>query len=184
MKTKVMKKFMICMITSIFVGFGAQAQKTIATKEDARLALAKGFVSFRNSLRPPFKETKDYKRFKNTICGPWTPTVPVEGDNLLKAAYESLSSGITDDEIIKSYSGKEMAAAALFQNEVFKKNPKSDGSELFGGTTGSFNPYAAKQSADSPCRWYQLKCWLQQIFGEREGELIVGTIVVILLALL
>ncbi|OYU85575.1 MAG: hypothetical protein CFE24_01340 [Flavobacterium sp. BFFFF2] len=160
-------------MTSIFVGFGAQAQKTISTKEDARLALAKGFVSFRNSLRPPFKETKDLKGFKTTVCGPWTPTMPFEGDNLLNAAYESLRKGTSDEELIKTYAGKEMAAALMYVQKVQKDNPKSDGSELFGGTTGNFNPYAARLQADSPCRWYQLICWLKQIFGEAGAEIII-----------
>ena len=165
------------MMTSIFVGFGAQAQKTIATKEDARLALAKGFVSFRNSLKPAILEAKDVKSYKTAVCGPWLATIPAEGDNLLNAAYETLKKGISDDELIKTYSGKEMAAAALLYNEIIKKNPKSDGSELFGGTTGNFNPYAARQLTTSNCRWYQLMCWLREIFGEAGAAVIMGQII-------
>ena len=68
-----------------------------------------------------------------------------------------------------------MSAALLYVDNLTLKGVKTDGSELFGGTTGDFNPYVTTTSAN--CRWYQVSCWLGEIFGDDGGGIILDAIV-------
>jgi hypothetical protein len=97
-------------------------------------------------------------------------------------SYKLLSSKASQAEILKNYNGKEMAAAALYVDNLSKKGIKTDGSELFGGKTGDFNPYA--NTITAKCRWYQLGCWIKEIFGDENGQHIIDEIVKYLLNLI
>ena len=102
---------------------------------------------------------------------------------LRKCFYNHLKNRTSDDKLISSYDGIGIAKALKFQHNALANNPKSTGSELFGGrgdeTTGSYNPVGRY-----PCRWWQLSCHLNQIFGDDAGGVIMDVIVVIIKNLL
>ncbi len=169
---KIMKNLLFGIIATILFAFNGNAQKL--SQEDVRLILAKGMAEFTVNLKPAYDKTENVEDFKKTITGCWYSTMPVEGNDLLDAAYRILEKKLSEDEVLKEYNGKELATAVLYLDSLSKKGVRTDGSELFGGTTGDFNPYATLSSAK--CRWYQLGCWLNEIFGESVGEAIVTVI--------
>ncbi|MEO5776512.1 MAG: hypothetical protein ABIQ27_06385 [Flavobacterium sp.] len=171
-----MKNLLFGLIATVLFAFNGNAQKL--TQEDVRLQLAQGMSDFTSSLKPAFDKTSNVEDFKKTITGRWYSKMPKEGNDLLNASYKLLSNKTTQEEILKSYNGKEMAVAALYVDNLSKQGVKTDGSELFGGSTGDFNPYS--NTVTAKCRWYQLSCWIKEIFGELGGETIMHEIIVIL----
>ncbi len=160
----------------MFFALSGNAQEI--SKEVARVYAAKTFVSFKNQLSDAFSKSNDYSSFEKIVCGNWKNTT--DGKYLLNEAYNHLKSKTSDERLVSNYDGIGIAKALKFQKEVLSKNPKSDGSELFGGpgdgTTGNYNP----QSKSYPCKWWQLSCHLDQIFGDGMGP----KIIVIILGLL
>jgi len=166
LKNKVMKKLLFGLIATIMFGFMGNAQ--IKTKDDARIAVAKTFLSFKKQLSEAYVNSNDFSSFEKNICGNWNNTI--EGRNLLNEAYTYFKNKTSDEKIIASYDGIGIAKALKFQQDIYTKNPKSDGSELFGGpgdnTLSYYNP---SSKVAYPCKWYQLRCHLNQIFGEELG---------------
>lgn len=176
-----MKKMLFGLIATVMLSVSGNAQ--IESKEESRIAAAKTFVSFKNQLLQAFNNSTDYSSFEKNVCGKWQNTTV--GRNLLNEAYISLKNKTSDKIIIETYNGITIAKALKFQTDTLEKNPKSNGSELFGGpgdgTTGNYNP----TSRDGyPCRWWQLSCHLNQIFGDEGGEILMNAIVVIIKNLL
>ncbi|RXR20946.1 hypothetical protein EQG63_03135 [Flavobacterium amnicola] len=166
-----MKKLLFGLIAIIGVTFTSNAQ--IKTKDDARLASAKTFVSFKKQLTEAYLKSTDYSSFEKNLCGNWNNTK--EGKYLLNEVYTYFKNKTSDEKIIASYDGIGMAKALQFQQDIYTKNPKSDGSELFGGpsdnSTTSSNPTS---KVAYPCRWYQLSCHLNQIFGAEMGGILLN----------
>ena len=175
-----MKNLLLGLVATVLFAFNANAQKI--TQESVRLQLAQGMSDLTVSLKPAFDKTTNVDDFKKTITGSWYSKITKEGNDLLNASYKLLSNKTSQEEILKNYNGKEMAAAALFVNNLSKKGIKTDGSELFGGKTGDFNPYASTVRAR--CKWYQLGCILKEIFGDAGGEAILDVIVRVLTILI
>lgn len=171
-----MKNLLFGLIAAVLFSFSGNAQKL--TQEDVRLLLAQGMADFSSSLKPAFSKSDNVEDFKKIITGCWYPKITNEGNELLEAAYKLLSNKTTEDEILKNYNGKEMAQAALYIDAQAKKGIVVDGTVIFGGTNGDFNPYATLFTAK--CRWYQIGCWLNEIFGEEGGQTILHEIVVFL----
>ncbi|QBZ96972.1 hypothetical protein [Flavobacterium sangjuense] len=176
-----MKNLLFGLIATVLFAFNGNAQKI--TQESVRLQLAQGMSDFTISLKPAFDKTTNVEDFKKTITGSWYSKIPKEGNDLLNASYKLLISKTSQAEILKSYNGKEMAVALLYIHNLSVKGVKTDGSELFGGTTGDFNPYAAN-AVSAKCRWYQLSCWIKEIFGDEGGGKIMDTIVTVLTILI
>lgn len=176
-----MKKLLFGLIATVMFGFVGNAQ---VSKESVRYSLSEGMVSLVDALKPAYKKGVTFETFEKTVIGSNKNTQ--QGNALLKKVFEYASKGTTKDQILKEYSGSEMAAACLYVNDVYKKNPKSDGSELFGGTTGDFNPYPAtiQGRGSAPCRWWQIGCWLNQIFGDEGGSAIMSAIVDFIIGLI
>ncbi|MCF6131304.1 hypothetical protein [Flavobacterium wongokense] len=168
-----MKNLLFGIIATILFAFNGNAQKV--TQEELRLILAQGMADFTSSLKPAFEKSKNVEDFKKRVTGNWYSKIPTEGNDLLEASYELLSKKTSNDDILKNYNGKEMAVAALYIDSLSKKGVQTDGTELFGGTTGDFNPYSETVSAK--CRWYQLACWIKEIFGDGGGQIIVDGMV-------
>jgi hypothetical protein len=175
-----MKNLLFGLIATVLFASNGNAQKI--TQESVRLQLAQGMSDLTSTLKPAFDKTSNAEDFKKLITGSWYSNITKEGNDLLNMSYKLLSSKTSPEEILKNYNGKEMAAAALYVDNLFKKGIKSDGSELFGGTTGDYNPYVNEVTAK--CRWYQLSCWIKEIFGEAAGTIINETIVTILSGLI
>ena len=175
-----MKNLLFGLIATVLFAFNGNAQKI--TQESVRLQLAQGMYDFSSSLKPAFDKTTNVEEFKKVITGSWYTKITKEGNNLLNASYKLLSTKASQAEILKSYNGKEMAAAALYVDNLSKNGVKTDGSELFGGTTGDVNPYAATVTAK--CRWYQLSCWVKEIFGDAGGQTILDAIIKVLVIII
>ena len=156
-----MKKLLFGVIATVLFSFIGNAQKI--TKEEARYKLAEGMFSLVDGVKSAYKSGQTYASFEKVVLGNWRNTT--EGSALLKKAYDYVSKGATKDEILKQYSGVEMANALTLLEKVKAKNPKTDGVELFGGTTGDYNPYANTSSQlVAKCAWYQIGCHLQALF--------------------
>ncbi len=168
-----MKNLLFGLIATVLFSPAGNAQKY--TQDDVRLLLAQGMSDFTSSLKPAFEKSENVEEFKQIVTGCWYSKLPNEGTNLLDAAYKLLADKTSEDQILKDYNGKEMAIAVLYIDALSKKGIKTDGSELFGGTTGDFNPYATLFTAK--CRWYQIQCWLTEIFGEGGGQILLDAIV-------
>ena len=171
-----MKNLLFGLIAIVLFAFNGNAQKI--TQESVRLQLAQGMSDLTSTLKPAFDKTSNAEAFKKAITGSWYTNITKEGNDLLNMSYKLLSSKASQAEILKNYNGKEMAAAALYVDNLSKRGIKTDGSELFGGKTGDFNPYA--NTVTAKCRWYQLGCWMKEIFGDEGGTIINETIVTIL----
>jgi hypothetical protein len=166
-----MKNLLLGLIATVLFSTSGNAQKL--TQEDVRLLLAEQMVSFTNSLKPAYGQAKDFNEFERIVCGDWLSKTTKEGHALLNASYNLIAKKATDTQILKSYQGKEMGAVVLLHNENLKTNQHSDGSEIFGGTTGDFNPY----NTVLRCRWYQIACWFDEIFGPQAGPKILSVVV-------
>ncbi len=182
-----MKKLLFGLIATVLFSFSASAQEM--TQEDLRLLFAQEMVSFTNAMKPAYERAKDFNDFEKIVCGAWLSKTTREGHELLKASYNYISEKTADEEILKSYSGKEMAAVALLHNENLKKNIKATGIEIFGGTTGDFNPYTSTlfrgegEDEEVKCRWWQIACWFSAIFGPVNGPKILDAAVVFIINL-
>jgi hypothetical protein len=155
-----MKKLLFGLIATVLFSFIGNAQNI--TKEEARYKLAEGMIPFVDGVKPAYKTGQSYTNFEKTILGSWRNTT--EGTALLRKAYDYVLKGTTKDEILKLYSGLEMANALALLEKIKAKNPRTDGAELFGGTTGDFNPYGNTSSQlAAKCRWYQIGCHLQAL---------------------
>lgn len=168
-----MKKILFGLIATVFFGLSGNAQ--VKSKEDARLVAAKTFISFKNQLSDAYYSSKDYTSFEKLVCGKWVNTQ--EGRYLLSEAYNHLRNKTTDEKLLASYDGIGITKALKFQQDILTKNPKSDGSELFGGkgdgTTGNYNP----TSKEYPCKWWQIKCHLAQLFGDEAASAIITALI-------
>lgn len=183
-KNKVMKKMLFGLIATVMFGLNANAQKM--TKEEARVTTAKLMIEFTNQLRPAFESSKDFKSFEMIVCGPWLSRMPSEGNEILKEAYNFLSLKVSDDEILNSYSGIGIVKALKFQNDILVKNPESTGTEIFGGSgdgsKGDYNAYSSTLKT-APCKWYQISCWIDQIFGNGVGSQVIQILITLFLPL-
>lgn len=154
-----MKKLLFGFVAVIAFGFNVSAQKF--TSEEVRVELAKGMVSFVEGVKPAYIKGQTYETFEKTIIGKWQNTE--NGTALLKKAYTYINSSVSSDAIIKTDSGIEIGNALSFVYTLQQKNPKADGVELFGGTTGDYNPYSSLKMAS--CKWYQLLCHLNNLLN-------------------
>lgn len=170
-KLKIMKRSVLVIIAILLLEFNCNAQNK--NQEAIRLQLAQAMVDLTNSLNLAYENSDNVEEFKKTVTGCWYPEIPREGNDLLNAAYELLYNKFSKEEVLKNYSGKEMAQAILFIDKLTKKGIKTDGSELFGGTTGDFNSYSNLILAQ--CRWYQMCCWLAKIFDGYTGTTLLSS---------
>ncbi len=151
-----MKKiFFILMIVLNYLPGRAQEKMT---HEQARTICAQGMAAFTKAASGVYKPGNSYEQFQAALCGNIQPTI--EGANQLKVAYAFLVQSATADAIIKNYQGKEVAASLNYLLSLHKKGIESDGSELFGGKTGTANSSFAK-NAEGGCKWYQFSCLVQ-----------------------
>lgn len=163
-----MKKLLFGLIATVMFAFTGNAQEM--TKEEARVLAAKSFVSFKNQLTDAYKNSTTYSSFEKNVCGSWTNTDL--GRSLLNEVYNNFKGNISNDKIISTYDGISITKALNFQQELLIKNPKSDGSELFGGP-GDGSKVSYNASGSYPCKWYQIRCHLTQLVGEQFADAII-----------
>lgn len=141
----------------MFYCFNVFAQEKM-TKEQARTICAQEMAAFTNAVSGSYKKGISFEQFQSVLCAGLQPTV--EGSNQIKIAYNFLLQSTSPDAIIKNYDGKEIAYSLNYLFNLHKKGIESDGSELFGGKTGTANSFAKNEGR---CRWYQIACLLQTL---------------------
>jgi hypothetical protein len=151
-----MKKVLL-ILSILSYCLSGNAQKI--TKEQAQSICAQQMAAFTRAVSPAYKKGISFDQFQSALCGQLIPTR--EGGNQLRAAYNFLNQGTSNDYIVKTYNGTEIAASFKVLSDLHSKGLESDGSELFGGKTGTENNGLAKL-ADGGCHWYQVWCLLQQ----------------------
>lgn len=166
-----MKKSVFSILVITLFVFNCNAQNK--NQEDLRLQLAQAMIDLTSSLNLAFENSDNVEEYKKTVTGCWYPEIPREGNDLLNETFELLLNKIPKEEILKNYNGKGMAQAVLYIDKLSKKGIKTDGSELFGGTTGDFNSYSNLIIAQ--CRWYQMCCWLPKIFEGYSGTTLLSS---------
>lgn len=142
-----------------FFAFSLQGiGQTKITAEQAHSICAQQMVAFTRAVAPSYQKGQTYEQFRFTLMGKTLPTP--EGANQLKAAYNFLLQGVTNEFILTNYKGVEIANSMKYLSDLNSKGIISDGSELFGGKTGTDNTFA--KSGDGPCKWYQFWCLTQE----------------------
>lgn len=148
-------KRIIFFLSMLWCSVSSYAQMT---KEQAGSICAQEMALFTKAVSGVYEKGMTFTQFQSALCGNLQPAA--EGANQLKAAYGFLVSGTTADAIVKTYAGKEIAASFSYLLNAHKRGLDSDGSELFGGKTGSANTGLAK-NAEGGCKWYQVWCLMQ-----------------------
>lgn len=179
----------ILTILILTVAFNVSAQKELITidKEDIKLldpraesGLKQGMASFVENLKPFYRQGMSYNDFVTNAVGRKSlKKMPIEGVAILKKAYTYLSANVSYDFLVKNASIKEYGQALFFienQKKVVARGVIPD-AVLFGGTTGETFPDPKASLAKGGCRWWQLACHLNEIFGEEGGSQVLGIII-------
>jgi hypothetical protein len=167
------------------ISYENSQQQTQKDKEFVKTELKKGMALFVESLRPNYKKGMDYKSFVSVLVGENATEMSTEGQSLLKKSYNYLSKGVSFKEIERTDSMKEIAAAALYVHNFNVENKSSNGDlALFGLDNDNYINNTVTLSKSGGCKWWQLRCHLQSIFGDDGGDAILNAIVDIILDLL
>lgn len=144
-------------------------------------------ASFVEGVKTYYKKGTSYEDFTKSLVGEGAGKMTEEGDAMLKKAYNYLSKGTPQKEIADKDSMIEIAAAAVFISQYNAKHKTSYGeSVLFGNPTLDTFPTnnLMKSNSARKCRWYQVRCHLQSIFGESGGNTLTNALVQFLIGLL
>ncbi|WP_432410444.1 hypothetical protein [Rasiella sp. SM2506] len=170
------------------------AQKSY-TEESVKTALKQGFVEFVDDVRPAYSKGDTYLNFKQkALLGKVKPTsyilppVPVEGEDLLKKAYQFLAANYSSKQLLENADYKVYGKAIMFIHNYSKNNNRevSDGEiALFGGNEQLLDDNTLIASSRGVCKWWQLSCHLNQIFGNGGGgqilQIIIDLIIILIL---
>ncbi len=184
------KTILILVLMSTVVGL---AQKKY-TEESVKSALKQGFVAFVDNVRPAYTRGDTYNEFKkkvffgDVVLPNYTlPPVPTEGENLLSKSYQLLVANYTSKEMLDNVDYKTFGKAVLFINDYSKDQNKSvlDAEiALFGNNGQLLNNNSLLNSTRGKCKWWQLWCHLNQIFGNGGGAQILQAIIVLIITIL
>ncbi len=174
----------VCMFAlfagSFVLGQKKQASNTGNQNEEIRTKLATMMAEMKDNLSTVYSSGTSYESFRSKALGRSGSAVTQEGEALLKKSYNYLVAGTSSSQIISSYDGKEMgeAYAKLIQlgvnNEHALFSTGSDVPKL--DTNFNVNQHESKGSNSSGCRWYQIGCWLDDIFGAGTANSVMGVI--------
>ena len=180
----------ILLFMSSFVGHTQQNP----TKSSVTTALKQGFVQFVENVRPFYSTGDSYVDFKEkallgvTTSGTYIlPPVPSEGEMLLQTAYQFLAAKYTSKQLLAQADYKAYGRAILYINSYSQTQNKSLGDAeiaLFGGNGQllSNNPLISR--SPGVCKWWQLWCHIDQIFGPDAGAQIIQAIVNFIISIL
>lgn len=190
-----MKTIKICIALVIIAISGTmRAQKTQPAPtfppeqiNQVQSQLIDAMVSFVESVRPFYTAGDTYQEFKlKVLIGNQTaaaktalPILPPEGEAMLRKAYEYLSTGLTDRGIAGKDNGKTIGEAVIFMYNYQKNNGRSSISPdaaLFGGNQTILDSNPITKSLRKKCKWWQLWCHIQSIFGEEVGDQVIDAV--------
>lgn len=153
-----MKKVITQIVFLFAFVFMANAQKQPSTLSNNQMATVMSL--FVTNVKPAYQKGQTYKEFEKTLLGNWNNTP--EGSALLSKAFQYISKSISSEQIIKEYSGLEMANAYKASINAQRTNRSTDGVEVFGGKISDVNVFSEKAKT-SGCKWYQLGCYVESI---------------------
>ncbi|WP_452226640.1 hypothetical protein [Lacinutrix cladophorae] len=160
----------------LLISFSVKAQENEYSKEqieDVKTKLRQGMNTFVEKVKPFYKKGMSYTDFKNVLIGENNKNISKQGDELLSKSYLYLSKNVDSKQILNSDSGEEFAKAYLFVNDYNKTSKRQNGDlVLFGNPTGDTYPDFNSTKTAAPCKWYQLSCWMVQIFGDYAEDII------------
>lgn len=189
-----MRRLKQTILILVFMSTIAGVAQNNYTEESVKSALKQGFVEFVNDVRPAYTKGDTYLNFKQKALlgtvnpGNYTlPPVPAEGENLLQKAYQFLAANYSSKQLLEKADYKTYGNAIMYiQN--YSKNKGNDISDaetaLFGGNDQLLNNNALLSGSRGACRWWQLHCHLNQIFGNSGGSQLIQAIVTIIIILL
>jgi hypothetical protein len=173
-----MKNLFLALVATILFSGVSWGQKEM-TKEEARENAAKVMVSFTEALKPIYLESNpsNYQAFLNVLYPTTKPPLTTEANTLLSDAYNYLKNNTSSLAIKRDYNGISLAKAAASVSN--KENGIINLDVLFTGSTGDFNPYEGPQSKSGGCncKWYQVSCLLDCVFGDGVGSQIIQIII-------
>ncbi len=154
-------------MATVLIGSASWGQSKM-TKEEARQKAADVMIVFVEAVEPIYQESKpkSYDAFLAALYPTTKPALTVEANALLNDVYNYLKNNTSSSAIMAGYNGISLARAA--ESVSNKLNGTINLDELFTGTAGDFNPYEGPQakSGGCDCKWYQIACWADCVFGE------------------
>lgn len=177
-----MKNFILTFIAFLMLSGNAFGQ-TKNVESDLR----EGKVSFVTSLGEYYEVGMTYMSFKTKVIGKSNlSNITKEGDALLNESFDLLKSNANTKTIYQS-SFKKFGEAIILATKLDPKNHELGFIQVFGSekyfSSNSYEVHSLDQvdcaitDLAVKCRWWQLKCHLQEIFGEDGGNTIINVIV-------
>ena len=175
-------------------GLNVTAQKSDSslTQEQVKTGLIESFAKFVEAVRPFYSKGDTYAQFERKVLigtpvrgtgsGGILPTLPPEGFNMLRKAYEYLSRGLSYAQIVKAGDYEVMGRAAIFVSNQTASGVSSydAGVALFGGNAAALENNPLLAQARGKCKWWQLWCHVDEVFGEGTWNTIMTIIINIL----
>jgi len=144
-------------------------ENTALTRDETRLKLATVMAETKDNLSIVYSSGMTYETFRSKVLGRPGSAATQEGEVLLTNVYNYLQTGTPSSQIIKSDNGAVMSLVLA----KLDKLGLSNGHALF--STGSdaskldinfqSRQTQSKGSTIAGCKWYQLACWIDEIFG-------------------
>ncbi|HIB47789.1 MAG TPA: hypothetical protein EYN07_04270 [Flavobacteriaceae bacterium] len=188
-----MKKIKQILLILLFMGSLTGVAQKNYTKESVKVALKQSYVDFVNIVRPAFTRGDSYKEFKDKVFygvvkppNHTLPPIPVEGEALLQKAYQSLNANYSTQQLLEKADYKTYGRALIYVDNYTKNNSKSvmDAEiALFGGNSDLLYNNSLVRGTDK-CKWWQLWCHLNQVFGSSGGAQILQAIIDIILIII
>lgn len=182
---KVKNLMSIAILTLVLlVSVNLSAQITTYSEAEVSEKLDQVMLSLVQSAKPYYLKGDSYRTFRDKLYGKQASINPSEkGEALIKKVYSYVSSGASEKTITDG-SLVEIANAYLFIYKTEKNQRNASGEmELFGSTTGDFNPHPTGK-VEYNCCFFCLSCHLNTVFGEIGGPQVLDGIIKWILILL
>lgn len=152
-----MKPLLTSLILFFSIAF-AHGQKinTVYSKQQQ----AKAMALFVENVKSVYVKGQTFEDFEKKLIANATNTP--EGKALLKRAYQFLVEATPKQTIETTYTGLEIDNALKFTKKNAKQFSVSEEVTLFGGDEVE-KTVMAQKSKNSSCRWYQIRCLMEQV---------------------
>lgn len=164
--------------------FGQTDKQSVPPIDNTQIQLATLMAQTTDNLSVIYNAGMPYETFRSKVLGRPGSAVTTEGEAILSKAYNYLKAGTTRNEIIRTDSGIEMRLAFLKLNTLGLTNeyalfslaadaPKMD-------INFQVHQTESKGSSSSGCKWYQIACWIDDIFGSGTAKALITALIALL----
>jgi len=171
---------LIAVVFGMFM-FGQTKKQTSGGSTDqnneTRVQLATMVAQTKDNLSVIYNSGMSYEAFRSKVLGRSGAAVTQEGEAVLNKVFNYLTAGTSNSQIINTDSGIEMMNALVKLDKLGLPNgyalfsTVSDAPKL--DTNIHPQQHQAKGSSIDGCKWYQLACWVDEIFGAGTMKLLV-----------